>query len=342
MMKINNEDDMDYEYDDMTYIINLISGKITKTPEEFIDNEQCLDAVNNKVSSKIIEKLNNNNVGMYFYMFSNTKNLNNEFYEALKNNWSLHTLYLCINSNFNINSLSNVFKLGLTNINVLNLSRNSLKNIDDLCNGLMNNHTLTHLNLKRNNISNIKVLCDYLYDNKTLEFLDLSYNNIIYIDDFKDVLIKNKTLKDLNIGYNDICINEDKIKGSGIIKFCEGLKKNNSLRSLNLENIGLYDITPLFDSLRENISLTSLNLNLNDKLNNLDCLEEFFKENKGLIKLSLKNTNITDIKKMCEGLKYNSTLYYLNLKLNNLYDDQLTYLADALDQNITLETVLYD
>ena len=337
------EDEENYNFDDFGHITKLLGNDTTthNKPLEFIDDVRNKNAQEGKVSNEIITKLRENNVKSYYYMFNTKKNINKEFYDALRCNNSLDTLFLCINMEFDINPLSNIFKSYLTNIQVLNLSRNLIDNADNLFESLKNNTTLTYLNLSSNQLSNISVLCDYLNDNNNLKILDISYNDITNIDDFENVLKNNKCLEELNIGHNDIC---DFETGGGIVKFCEGLKFNNTLRVLYMESIKLTDINPLFESLLYNTSLAILNLYLNDDTTlNVDYLEHFFKENKGLNKLSLKRTNLGNIKKMCEGLKYNSTLNYLDISCNDLINEaQLKYLAEMMEENFILETVIYD
>ena len=196
------------DFDDMSFIIKLIGTKKIETqPLEFINDEINKNAKHNKVSDEIITKLKNNTAISYYYMYSYSSDLNKEFFDALKGNGSLTTLFLCINSSFNINPLINVFKSNLSNIQNLNLSRNEIINIDNLCYALKENTSLTYLNLSWNNINDITVLCNYLEDNKNLKILNISHNKFTDIDCFKDVLIHNKCLEELNIGYNDICVN---------------------------------------------------------------------------------------------------------------------------------------
>ena len=327
------------DFDDFNFITKLLDDdtKINDSPLEIIDDERNKNAQEGEVSDEIIIKLRENNVNSYYYMY-NRKSINKEFYDALRCNNSLNTLFLCINMELDLNPLSDIFKSYLTNIQILNLSRNLIQNADNLFEGLKNNVSLTYLNLSSNQLSNVSSMCDYLIDNKNLKILDISYNNITNIDEFENVLTHNKCLEELNIGHNDICDIEE---GGGIIKFCDGLKNNNTLRVLYMEQIKLTNINPLFESLLHNTALAVLNLYMNDETNlNVDYLEKFFIENKGLNKLSLRRTGIKDIQKLCNGLIHNTTLAYLDLQVNELNEEQLHYLEKVMQENIILETVL--
>jgi len=318
----------------------------TKNFFPFEDDHAGLECINTEIMTndkkkEIIKKLKNGEVYAY-YNFKND-NIDDEFYKALKENFSKYTnlseLFLRTIENINVDKIGETFINSFSNIQILDLSKNAfhITNIDNLCIGLKENNTLAYLNLSDNGIEDINILCEYLYDNTSLITLNLSNNEIQNIDSFEKVFYHNHTLKELDLSDNYF-INGD--KASGIVNFCKGLSQNKGLCDLYMYNVGLNDITPLFNNLQDNNTLSVLNL-MNNNISNVDCLDEFFKKNKSLSILNLKGNNISNIKNMCEGLKNNQILTNLYINDNPIKKDErnpennpLNILADVLEHNI--------
>lgn len=111
--------------------------------------------------------------------------------------------------------------------------------VPGLVSALKHNTTVTTLNLSGNDIKfrGAVALWKLLRHNKTLTALDISYNcvgnsinddaTMVSMDGLDDALASNTTLTDLNMAFNSI-------SGGGFRKLRDGLRKNNTLKRLNL------------------------------------------------------------------------------------------------------------
>lgn len=181
-------------------------------------------------------------------------------FQALGNNSSLKILALKDNIGGDRDTPLNMDGLKrnstLTHLDLC-LSRLGHEEIIVLKNALENNSSLTFLDLGYNHLNHAcaQPLRDLLIHNTGLTKLDLSSNSFSKWDTeiFSQTFTINSTLTKLNWTYND---------GGGI----EILSKNSTLKKLNLcrNRIGHHDVPALCAALRQNTSLTGLNLRGND------------------------------------------------------------------------------
>ena len=102
---------------------------------------------------------------------------------------------------------------------------------------LKTNNTVKRLNLSGNNITDVESIGEALKENNTLKILELQNNQITDVESIGEALAlkeDNDTLEYLDLSYNNITD-----ENSGIDKIIDGLKTNNTLHFLNLENNNL-------------------------------------------------------------------------------------------------------
>ena len=181
----------------------------------------------------------------------------------------------------------------------LNLSENYLTSID-LAPTFRKNSRLKELDLSENLISEYGVvgIPKALKESKSLKYLNLAKNKLspsnvrgigkVGIEALALALGQNSTLEYLNLSDNDI-------DASGIVSVSEGLKKNSSLKSLDVSNnykIGDTGAMAIGESLKTNATLTFLNL-------------------------SKTETGDQGLKVIAQALESNSSLQILNLSGNS-------------------------
>ncbi|CAL6058256.1 leucine-rich_repeat protein [Hexamita inflata] len=128
----------------------------------------------------------------YFFDITFIQNAKNIIELDLSQNVQQHSREYNKSKDFNLEQLK-----GLNNLQILNISSNSITNIDFLATIL----NLTQLNLSNNQITNIDVL-KYL---TKLQFLDLSYNIFEYsYQQYYDIFLNIIKLEDLSIEGNQI------------------------------------------------------------------------------------------------------------------------------------------
>ena len=129
----------------------------------------------------------------------------------------------------------------------------------------------------------------------------------------------------------------------------KGLRHNTTLVKLNLSNCDItvtnLDTARLLSTmLRENNSLTHLNLSGNNKFSDLgaQCIFESLQHNSTLVYLNLSNTNITatdpdTARSLTEMLQVNKSLTHFNLSGNKNFSDlRAQCIFESLQHNSTL------
>ena len=185
------------------------------------------------------------------------------------------------------------------------------------------NKTLTHLNLSNNpKFSDSGAYCVFqgLQHNTTLVHLNLSTTRLVAAEDTAQALNKmlrvNKTLTHLDLS------NNQKLSDSGSYCVFQGLEHNTTLVHLNLSNARLVATE---DTAR---ALTTM-LQVNKTIQHLD--------------LSMNRTfSDAGVYCLCQGLQHNTSLVYLNLSYTGMTDKGAEYIAQAIQSNVSLQTLDID
>ena len=214
-----------------------------------------------------------------------------------------------------------------------------------------------------------------LQHNTSLVHLNLSNTGLVATKDTAQALTTmlqvNKTLTHLDLSQNE------KFSDSGAYCVFQGLQCNTSLVHLNLSNTGLVatkdtaqalttmfqvnkTLTHLdlsanckflaganyfFESLQYNTTLVHLNLSYTGLVATEDtaqALTAMLQVNKTIKHLDLSvNCTFSDLGAycVCQGLKHNTTLVYLNLSCTGITDKGAEYIAQALESNCSLQTL---
>ncbi|XP_050399775.2 uncharacterized protein LOC126817009 isoform X1 [Patella vulgata] len=199
-------------------------------------------------------------------------------------------------------SFSQLLK-NLSNLQILDLSYNNMgpQAFRAVCLAMCSNITITSLNLADNRTDTDTSACigKMVQENGTLQYLDVSGNSL----------------------------------GKDYFSRCVGpaLKTNTSLTRLKAQSIGIVDVNVLLEGLKENKTITELDLSsnqvtdrrslgegLNTVLKNVDCK---------LSSLCLCNCDINSdgIKLLLDGLQLNKSLVELNLSGNEFEESELLY-----------------
>ena len=182
------------------------------------------------------------------------------------------------------------------------------------------NKTLTHLDLSRNwklSTSGAYFVFRSLQHNTSLVNLNLSNVDLKGKGDTAQALITmlqvNKTLTHLNLSSNR------KFSDSGAYCVFQGLQHNNTLVHLNLSNTGLVATEDTAQA------LTTM-LQVNQNIKHLDLSVNTFSDAAGVYCV-------------CQGLKHNTSLVYLNLSDTGITDKGAEYIAQAIESNCSLQTL---
>jgi hypothetical protein len=258
------------------------------------------------------------------------------------------------------NTILSCIKL-IKTLTMLDLSNNELneENIKELCEYLKQNKTIKILYLNNNNLSSAcgYYLADTFKKNSTIEIFHYSHNNLNEsgFDSFLNILGNDNTsLVDLDISYNqfkfldfkslsgylnsnpplkklDISGNNLEPQAANIIGVA--FKKLTNLEELKLNNCGINDesIQQLFNFLNES-SIQNLEIDSN-KLETMGPMILFKKIQvcKNLKYLSYQNMTILNylVDMIIQTLNANSSIERINLKQNNIKEDELKKFADA-------------
>ena len=237
------------------------------------------------------------------------------------------------------------------------------------------NMTLTQLDLSRNwKFSDLGAYYVFqcLQHNTTLVYLNLSKTGLVATEDSVQALTTmlrvNKTLTHLNLS--------DNFQFSGTECVFQGLQHNTTLLHLDLSTTGnlfiRYTILALAKMLQVNKTLTHLLLSNKFQLFSNSSVFEGLQHNTTLVHLDISNTglratedtaqalttmlqvsktiklldlsvnlNFSDAGAycVCQGLRHNTTLVYLNLSNTEITDKGAEYIAQALQSNCSLQTL---
>lgn len=174
--------------------------------------------------------------------------------------------------------------------------------------------------------------------NKEVKKFHLS-NNYIYESDalyLSEYFKNNSVLTHLDLENNNI-------ENDVFIELLDSLKNNSVLTHLNVKNnkIGILGIKFLSSFLEKNNSLYSLNLSYNYVNSEIYSLVEALKKNNSLKVLNLEHTllELDGIIKLSEVLQFNN-LIFLNLARNDISDYEISFLANALKLNTSLNYLI--
>lgn len=256
-----------------------------------------------------------------------------------------------------------------TTLKRLNLSNNPVgkRTTRPIANMLKVNSTLKEINLDNADIQQNQIypILEALKANQNLRVLNLNSCEVAGLTPFLfTTLSAHKTLREVHLSNCELQIDE---------YFANFLKENKILKKLNVSmNLSFslsYSMHYLIEGLRENTSLTQLNLSscgLDIISNELQKLAMVLQKHPNLEHLnlahnglgseiyplaatiihrneSIKYLNLTansmednGLKELCEGIKNNNSLATLILQRNSVSNSGLEYLGDALQYNNSL------
>ncbi|CAG8533896.1 13543_t:CDS:2, partial [Gigaspora rosea] len=257
-----------------------------------------------------------------------------------------------------------------TTIISLNLSDNPFdwSDLTDLSyNNLQCNKTLENLDLSNCNLTPkvVEKLKKFLVASKKLKGLNLSSNNLAFQSEriISDVLTKTKSLKILNLSSNKISSSiesldkDSKTSLSGRYKYkydmsralkvnnlAEAIRKNKTLKKLDLSSnyIRLEAGRNIARALTSNKFITELNFSDNDIVHELSEFLMTILLNNNITGISLRSTKISSemVTNLAQELKSNKIkLRYLNLSRNEISNDAMGILVEALEDNKTLKNL---
>ena len=217
--------------------------------------------------------------------------------------------------------------------------------VKSLASAIEMNGSLEELNLSGNDaVTGIghMALGESLKRNKTLKTLNISSCGI---DDqgmksLASALEMNGSLEELNLTGNDA------VAGIGHMALGESLKRNKTLKTLNISSCGIDDqgMKSLASALEMNGSLEELNLTGNDAVTGIGhmALGESLKRNKTLKTLNISSCGIDDqgMKSLASALEMNGSLEEMNLSGNRV-GTGIGYMAlgESLKRNRGLKTL---
>lgn len=216
-----------------------------------------------------------------------------------------------------------------------------LSNADDELRGfgkaMKGNNTVTHLQFINNNDNGfVNELCNSLFDNTTLTVLDISKNELDRVDRCFGVfplMIRNRTIHTLNL--YDCTIQG----GEG---FADILRTNTSITSLNLgrNNFRLVDTMLIVEALHQNTSITEFDFQQNT-IGDAGAImfAEMLQVNPYIISLNLRFNDIKDIEPLATVLHTNQTLKKLDLGANMFGNTDAEFMAQAIINNFSLTNV---
>ncbi|OXB82507.1 UNVERIFIED_CONTAM: hypothetical protein H355_000765, partial [Colinus virginianus] len=203
------------------------------------------------------------------------------------------------------------------------------------------NSTLRYLNLMFNDIgtSGAELIANALHRNETLLHLRMTGNKIgdkggVH---FASMLQVNCTLEKLDLGDCDLGT-------QCLIAIASVLTQNKAVKAVNLNRPLLYSQEPLH-SLRP--VDYSLNIDSENSFTKCDDLKEettihialMLKNNSSLVELHLCKHGMRSlgVERLCEALRENCSLRYLDLSCNKITRDDVRFLGELLRQNQALE-----
>ena len=273
----------------------------------------------NIVKQKEPEEKNDNDIINNKTIKSN-KNIHNSMNITKNNN----------NNNMN-NNINNVQNIGKNNSNsnlnnIINNTQNSKNNSNNNLNNIINN-TQNSKNNSNNNLNNItnNVQNNYIESNNKISFLDLQNNNLTK----KSSKYLCKIISSNSPAVTDLILSKNNLGSETIIKIFDSIKINNTLLSLDLSETQIDEksikhISEIIDKeyLLEKLLLTKNNL----------------KKSCGYIKnLLIKKTNIKYLK-----LTYCKIENNFNLIFQGLAENKMLQILDLSNNNLSLNQELFE
>lgn len=233
--------------------------------------------------------------------------------------------------------------LKFTHLEELDLSNNFLKSdmVPDLC-SYFSSCLLKKLNIKNTNIDDKQMskILTSLQDSD-LEYLFIGHESLVFscvlISSLKN-FFRRVSLKTFFICSTNLNENEH------FEELCEIFQKSNiSLLSLSQCSLKSREIGILTHYLKENTSITDLNLMFNPiEDQGAEFIADMLMFNSSITRVTTWNSTIGDlgIQKLSEMLKVNTTLKSLGLnEIPNLTDTGAQYLISSLNENCVLENL---
>ena len=261
--------------------------------------------------------------------------------ETLLENKDIPLAYLFLENNNldkGIEDVSNIIS-NHQFISLIDLKNNNLKN-EGICKLFENLNTeskILTLDLSSNKIGEkgLNSIYEYLKNNNILRKLILNEN----IMDEKCCLVLKKMLQDSNIYLKNLTLQNCKIESNHNLLF-DGLKKNLKLDSINLSNnnIGIIPekLNILTDCLKENVNLKEIILDSNS-LNNesIKIILEGFSDSTSLKFISLKNNKFTKniFYAVFQVVEKNKTLKRFDLTNSGFEKSQIEELEYKIKEN---------
>lgn len=255
--------------------------------------------------------------------------------EALSKNTQIKSLNLRDNPlTSSASSIAQMLELNTT-LKSINLSGTYLdaRGITSVAIALEKNNSLKSIKLNHLKIENITDhLFEVLSQKESLQELEIMNCNLQIRSGLSKLLSENQSLKKLHLGLNYL----DK----GIDYLVDGLRQNTSLTSLNMMSCGLDFCSPypLAEAISQHPSLTHLDLSYNGLNPRENPLPTLILDNSSIKTLNLSRNGIDDvgIRYISSSIKNNQSLNTLILNGNHMTDKGVEYLSEALQQNNTL------
>ena len=326
--------------DNINYILKCFKLKNTQNPKDItmilakeLDDSINSDKMNIKrfVSTLIIEYINTpnfnviQNIDNFIRFIKSSKsiakiNSESEYLEKKNNNLDNITEIIIISKKFDIDLLNNE----LTNLELLDLSDNCIKNIKTL-EGIKS-LKLKNLNLYNNNLNNDNIEIIKKLNFPELESLNLERNEFSNYNIFEAISHFTK-LKILFLGTNQFIFREEDEKE---VKYNFKL-----IKELHLSN-GVFAEKSI-EKIFKKFELKDLEF-LNLSGNNLKTLSffKYLKDLKSLETLYLKNNLIDDDNFDLETLSSIESLKNINIEYNFLANDKYIQYAKEKDINLLL------
>lgn len=214
----------------------------------------------------------------------------------------------------------------------------SVNNVDSLLAYLETSHSLTKINLRSNRLGVQRSLRGILQKNENIEELNLSKCYIV-IDDIADILRAHTKLKVLDLSFNYFY---------DVEQICQILQQNRSIKTLSLREIRKineekvcqrYDGSVFIQTLRQNKTITALDISgYKMGINDVE-LQEMLKQNQTIKFLSLPAKSILNVSAFCKQLENNLTLIGLDLSNSNIRHENLDGLTDMLSGNKSITSL---
>ena len=233
------------------------------------------------------------------------------------------------------------FKCFNNNLKEFDLSYNHVMNVSLLKN-LLSLKNISKLDLRSNNLGdkNISIIADYIKENNIpLKVLNIQSNqiNLEGSQSLAQMLKNNKNLKIINLAGNPLGFR-------GVQSLCNSISLNSNILEellLNYTKCNDYCSNDIYNMLIKNNKLKVLSLIGNNFHNKgLDIILSSLKINKTLNSLSIgdnKNKNLKAFRNLSSYLKFNNTLFSLDIKSSKIDDKTLINLGKSLKNHKKLK-----